>query len=91
MKVTFKFNLLELKNFLEANQPRHEFIPSIIDYISTMIELLDEKDNNLREVAGIAYGIERVISEDFGFCESEIGEKIFIVMNSIIDASKKEI
>lgn len=88
MKVLFRHNLSELKNFLEENEARHEFIPNVIVYIDAMIELLDEKDNNLREVAEIAYGIERVISEDLDFCESRIGERIFALLNSIIEASR---
>jgi hypothetical protein len=88
MKIDFRQNLSELKSYLEENVVKHEFIPIVIVYIDAMIKLLEEKDNNLRDIAEIAYGIERVISEDLDFCESRIGERIFAVLNSIIDASR---
>ena len=76
--------LQKLVLLLEKNENQHLFVPIVIEKTKLLISEVMNNNYNLSDTARFASGLERFISDDFSFCETEIGRSILDVYNSIL-------
>lgn len=83
--------LAELLNMVKKTSENSKIIPYVIESLELIIESWGKGKIDLKEASKYAGGLSRFLSEDMPFCETELGDKIHEVLNSIYDDARTEI
>ena len=85
MVINIIHNLYKTITFLKIHIDDHKFIPKVIEVMEFILNGITDQSLTPAEIVNYAWGIERYISDDMAFCETDIGIMVNDLMNSVMN------